>query len=211
MTGETILGIILGYLLGSIPFTQITAKLVKGIDLRTVGSKNVGGMNTIHNVGLGWGLLSGGFDVFKGLIAVEVAQLLGADYPQNLWAGLAAIAGHNWPVWLGFHGGKGIATTYGLSAWIGFPETLIGFVLGAVIYFSSKKNVVLAALVSFLFIPALMAVRGFPWEAPFVILGGLGIMIIATLPGALPFLRAPGGVRDYLNNPMQAYDDNEEK
>ncbi|MDH5507517.1 MAG: glycerol-3-phosphate acyltransferase, partial [Anaerolineae bacterium] len=139
MDKPLLISIVLGYFLGSIPFTQIVAKSVKGIDLRQVGSKNVGGRNTAHNVGLGWGIFAGALDVLKGLAAMVCADKLGVPQAAQYWAGLAAIAGHNWPVWLGFRGGKGIAVTLGLLAWVAFPEALIVFFVGAILLRSTNN------------------------------------------------------------------------
>ena len=209
MDSSTLYGILIGYFLGSIPFTFITAKLVKDIDLRQVGSRNVGGTNAIHNIGLGWGLTAGIMDVVKGLLAVIIAQKIGAAFPQNLWAGLAAIAGHNWPVWLKFKGGKGISTTLGLSAWIAFPETLLGFLVGLGIYFMTKKNVIIATLIGLATIAGLMSIFDLPPEAPLVILGSFLIMVIATLPNIINTIRSPEGVRGYFKNPAKDYEEQE--
>ena len=76
MTSNLILSLIIGYLLGSIPFTQVVAKSVKGIDLREVGSRNVGGRNLIRSVGFGWGLTGGILDGLKGMAAIQAVQRL---------------------------------------------------------------------------------------------------------------------------------------
>src|SRR3972149_5513627 len=109
-----ILSIASGYLLGSIPFTQLMARWRKGIDLRTVGSQNVGGMNAMRNVGWGWGFAAGLADFFKGMAALALARsLVGGEAalafgPLYYLAGLAAIVGHNYPGWLEVCGGKGV-------------------------------------------------------------------------------------------------------
>ncbi len=200
-----LLALLLGYLLGSIPFTQLVARWRKGLDLRTVGSGNVGGMNTIQNVGLFWGLLAGTLDVAKGLAAILLTQALGAPQPWHLWAGLAAVAGHNWPIWLRFRGGKGIAVTLGLGAYVAFPEMLIGFLLGLLVL-KLTRNVVLMATAGFLTAIALLPLFDRPPEAAHVLWGGVAIMLIATLPNALRTLTTPGALRDYLKNPMKVYE-----
>ena len=203
---EFSLSLLLGYLLGSIPFSQITAKLVKNIDLRQVGSKNVGGMNTMHNIGLGWGLLAGSMDVLKGAAALSIAELLGVPFPFLLWAGLAALLGHNWPLWLDFKGGKGIATILGISAWLAFPETLLGFIIGLITYFVSRRNISLTALAGFITIVAAMVYRGRPNEMPMLILGCIAVMIAASMPSGLELLRKQGGIKAYLQNPRAVYE-----
>ena len=120
------LGTVFSYLLGSIPFSQIVGKLVKGIDLRKTGTHNVGGVNLIRNAGAGWGALGGGLDVAKGAAAMWIAQdLLKVPSPDFLLAGLAVVAGHIWSIFLGFRGGKGIATSWGALAWVSLPAGLI--------------------------------------------------------------------------------------
>jgi glycerol-3-phosphate acyltransferase PlsY len=106
--------IVIGYLLGSIPFAYITARLKKRIDIRQVGGGNVGALNVYREVGPAFGLAVLAADVAKGAVAVLVAQRLGLDPVWTCLAGLAAVVGHNWPVFLGFRGGKGAATIMGV-------------------------------------------------------------------------------------------------
>jgi glycerol-3-phosphate acyltransferase PlsY len=112
----------LGYLLGSIPWAYVITKGVKRVDIRQQGSGNVGASNVFRVVGKKWGLLVLCLDVLKGSLAVSViAPLFYAREPlfsELLYAflvGLAAIAGHNWTVFLNFRGGKGVATSLGVS------------------------------------------------------------------------------------------------
>lgn len=197
--------LLLGYLLGSIPFTQLVARWRKGLDLRTVGSGNVGGMNTIQNVGLFWGLLAGTLDVAKGFAAILLTERLGAPHPWHLWAGLAAVAGHNWPIWLRFRGGKGIAVAIGIGAYVAFPEMLIGFLVGLLIL-KLTRNIVFTATVAFLTAIFLLPVFARPPDAAHALWGAVGIMVLATLPNAIRTLATPGALRDYLRNPMKVYE-----
>ena len=109
-----LLGVAL-YLVGSVPTAYILVRLVKGVDLREVGTKNVGALNTYHQIGAGAALLVLVVDAGKGALAVGVP--LWADAPD--WAlfptTLLVVAGHNWPVFLGFRGGKGAAAILGVS------------------------------------------------------------------------------------------------
>lgn len=210
MTFQILLSILLGYLIGSIPFTQIIAKWRKGIDLREVGSKNVGGMNTMNAIGVGWGLFAGILDVVKGILSLVIANAIGVAFPESIWAGLAAIAGHNWPIWLGFKGGKGIATTIGLCIYIAFPETLTAFIIAFALYWVVKRNIVITAFVLFITTAILMYVRGYPPEAPAMIWGSLLIMTIATMPAILRTMKSSGGLTGYFKNPNEVYKDKEE-
>jgi len=107
-----ILLIIFGYLLGSIPFGYLICK-AKGIDIRKVGSGNIGGTNVIRALNLKWGLLVVVLDVLKGIIPVFLAiRFLIFDW-QIVSVAITPVVGHIFPVWLGFKGGKGVAATLG--------------------------------------------------------------------------------------------------
>lgn len=122
--------VLAAYLLGSISFSVLIARWRGGIDIRAHGSGNAGATNTLRVLGIGPAIAVFVLDLLKGVIAVLLAAWL---VPGNLWvhvaAGLAAVAGHNWPVWFRFRGGKGIATTIGIVATLMF---LPGLVAGAV-------------------------------------------------------------------------------
>jgi glycerol-3-phosphate acyltransferase PlsY len=109
-----IASVIIGYLLGSFPAAYIIAKNRKGIDIREVGVRNMGGANVIREVGKWAGVLTLVFDIGKGALSIYIAQLLGVSLPWVLAAGFAAMLGHNYPVYIGFRGGKGVATVMGI-------------------------------------------------------------------------------------------------
>jgi acyl phosphate:glycerol-3-phosphate acyltransferase len=117
MTAEIIIKIILAfiaaYFLGSIPSAYIAGRLKKNIDIRTVGSRNMGAMNTFYNLGKVAGILVLAVDVLKGVAAVALADVLGIPNLYMFIAGFIVVLGHNYPVWLKFHGGKGGATAIG--------------------------------------------------------------------------------------------------
>jgi len=111
------IAIIIGYLLGSIPSAYIVTRLVKGKDIRQLGGGNVGGLNVFREVGPWPALAAGIADVGKGTVAVAIAYWLLAVPPLFvLLAGLAAVIGHNWMVFLKFSGGKGMGATFGALA-----------------------------------------------------------------------------------------------
>ncbi len=105
--------IICAYLLGAVPSSYLAARS-RGIDLRKSGTSQVGGGNLWRTTSRKLGLAVGIFDFAKGMFMVWMAQLQGLDTGQQLVVGLAAIVGHNWPVFLRFHGGRGIATLLGI-------------------------------------------------------------------------------------------------
>lgn len=102
------------YLLGSVPLSYIAAKLSKGIDLREYGTGQVGGGNLWRMTSWKVALPVGLFDLAKGMVMVLAANSMGMDGTQQLTAGLATIIGHNWPIFLHFHGGRGIGTAAGV-------------------------------------------------------------------------------------------------
>ena len=105
--------IIAAYLLGSVPVSYLAARS-RGIDLRRQGTKQVGGGNLWRTTSRKLGLAAGLFDFAKGMAMVWLAQTQGLGVDQQVIVGLGAIVGHNWPLFLNFHGGRGIATLLGI-------------------------------------------------------------------------------------------------
>jgi glycerol-3-phosphate acyltransferase PlsY len=101
------------YLVGAIPCSYLAARS-RGIDLRKQGTQQVGGGNLWRTTSRTLGLLVGMFDFFKGMMMILIAWRWGLDTGQQFAVGLAAVVGHNWPVFLRFHGGRGIATSLGI-------------------------------------------------------------------------------------------------
>ncbi|MCK4369150.1 MAG: glycerol-3-phosphate acyltransferase [Dehalococcoidales bacterium] len=106
--------VILGYFLGSIPTAYIVGRLLKGVDIRQIGDGNMGAANTFHQLGAKAGVAVGIIDAAKGALAVLIAQAAGLSLFAVLLTGAAVVVGHNWPVFLGFRGGRGEATTIGV-------------------------------------------------------------------------------------------------
>lgn len=126
--------ILLGaYLIGSVPFGLLVARAAKGIDIREHGSKNIGATNVTRVLGAKWGALCFVLDVLKGALPVALPKLLfkAGDLNHVHWlvaAGLLAIIGHMFPIWLGFRGGKGVATALGVVVMLAKPiSTAITF------------------------------------------------------------------------------------
>ena len=121
------LAIITGYLLGSIPFAYIAGRLIKGVDIRQIGGRNVGALNVMREVGTaaGFGVLFA--DMAKGAVAVLIAQWLGLSLIFMFIVGFAAVMGHNWSVFLKFGGGMGAATAMGALLALAPIEFAISF------------------------------------------------------------------------------------
>ncbi len=128
-----IIAVVLGYLLGSIPSAYIATRLAVGKDLRRLGGGNVGGLNVYREVGAIPALAAGIADLGKGAAAVAIALwLLDVSQPFVLITALAAVAGHNWMLFLKFSGGKGMGSTIGALS-ILFP--LYGYPFGLAFFF----------------------------------------------------------------------------
>ena len=121
MTNEVLfiaIALVAAYLIGSIPPAYITGRLIKGIDIRQVGTRNMGAMNVFYQVGFAVGLLVLAVDIGKGAAAVALARWLGVPEIAAWLAGAAAVIGHNFPVFLKFHGGRGGATCIGILVFL---------------------------------------------------------------------------------------------
>lgn len=115
MSTELVLAVVLGFLLGSIPFPYLLTRR-RGVDLRRVGSGNVGATNALRVSSPATAVTVLALDAGKGSLAVWVAEAITRQHTLAVCAGLAAIAGHVYPPWLGFRGGKGLATSAGVFA-----------------------------------------------------------------------------------------------
>ena len=204
MDARFFLSLLISYLLGSIPFTQIVAKLVKGVDLRRVGSHNVGGRNLTRQLGLIWGVLGGAGDVAKGAAAILIAAAMGVPSPWLLLNGPAVVAGHNWPIWLKFQGGKGLLTVVGAIAAVALPEVAIAFVVGMIILIPTR-NIVYAAVAGFVCMLGLSFVFQRPAEISWFIVGTWAMVIVAGLPELIKKLLTPGAIADYFREPDRVY------
>lgn len=111
---DTLLPVLAGYVLGSLPLGYLLASRFKGIDLRRVGSGNVGAANAYRTAGLAMAVLVVFVDLTKGASSVMLAARMTTGSATAVTAGVAAIVGHMYPVWLRFHGGKGVATACGV-------------------------------------------------------------------------------------------------
>jgi glycerol-3-phosphate acyltransferase PlsY len=142
------------YLLGSIPTAYIAGRLTRGIDIRTVGDYNVGAQNAFRQLGAAAGVSVFLFDAAKGILIILIAQASGISQLSVLAAGTATVIGHNWPVFLGFRGGRGEATTIGiLLAVITLPAMIAGSICLAVL--AITKDVIKASAAMFVPLPLL--------------------------------------------------------
>jgi len=151
--------IALGYLAGSIPFAFLIPKCFAGVDVRNVGSGNIGAANVFRATRPLLGLAVFGLDVFKGFAIVLLATRLGMDDPTRTAAGVATIMGHIYPVWLRFRGGKGVATAGGVFGVLSPIATLASVAIFLVVtwwtrYISAGSIAALLILVPLLYVMA---------------------------------------------------------
>jgi len=169
--------IVLSYLVGSITFSIVIAKLFKGIDIRNHGSGNAGATNTLRVLGVGPAILVLALDLLKGMGSVALARAVSDQDWLPVACGLAAIIGHNWPIWFKFKGGKGIATAIGvLSVLVFIPALIAGVIAIASIFFT--RYVSLGSLIFTFLTPVFIIFLQFNW-ANFI--GTLIICIFAFI------------------------------
>ena len=129
MWALTLAVLVLAYLLGAFPTAYIAGRITCGKDIRQMGDGNMGAQNAFRLFGPGIGITVGLIDFIKGIAAISLAQFADMTIPVVLLSGILAVAGHNWPVFLHFRGGRGEATTVGvlllLATW---PMLISGLV-----------------------------------------------------------------------------------
>ena len=165
---------IVAYLLGSIPFGFVIGK-AKGVDIRKYGSGNIGTSNVARILGKKAAILTLLGDGSKGLIPVLLAKLF---IDSDVWivaVGLAAIIGHNWPIFLKFRGGRGVTTTYGAYLGISWLPGLLTILSWVIVTAKTKKSSV-AALISALCAPILAFILGAAF--PVVVFALIGTALI---------------------------------
>ena len=164
--------IIFSYLLGAIPFGWVAGKILKGMDIRDHGTGNLGASNAGQVLGTRWGLLVYLLDILKGTVAGVLGQSIAGPLGLAV-CGLAAVIGHDFPIFLGFHGGKGIATTTGVIWAMGWQIAIIvyaAWIVGILI----TRHFILSSLLDFAVVVAVGLYWQFPsWYVAFGALAGL--------------------------------------
>jgi len=147
-----LLGAGLSYLLGSTPTAYLIFKKKKGRDIRKYGYKNMGTLNIYHLLGPFHAFITLLIDTIKGAVPIWIAQSLEMNSSGMILCSIMAIAGHNWPIFLNFRGGKGVATSLGIMMVLMKRQLLLWLVL-VVIIFSLIKNFSFSMGLSFSLIP----------------------------------------------------------
>jgi len=178
--------IVTAYLLGSIPSAYIVGRLLKGVDMREVGDGWMGTNATVRRLGIACGITVGFMDLGKGATAVILAQVLDAPLIIMLLAGLAAVAGHNWSIFIAFKGGRGLAPTFGALASLVFWQFFIGLGMPTILYFGLALVVMLYLLFRKAGVTAGIMLTTLP--IAFWIAGGSPLLIASPLILPVPML-----------------------
>ncbi|MBR1672487.1 MAG: glycerol-3-phosphate 1-O-acyltransferase PlsY [Fretibacterium sp.] len=159
---DVLIWMLVSYFIGSLPTGYLAARLVRGVDIRSVGSGSIGATNVRRLMGKGWGTFVAVVDMFKGALALLLTAHAGGAFPDSpslliALSAFAVVVGHNYPVWLKFCGGKGVATTYGTMFFV-WPYHSFAIVLmcGAIWYGLMRltRYVSLASMLSLAAMPA---------------------------------------------------------
>ncbi len=162
------------YLAGSIPAGLVFSRLFRGIDVRRNGSGNIGSANVFRVAGPGPAAATLMFDSVKGFIPIFIAQRMGLPLWALLIAGVAAVIGHNWSIFLRGRGGKGIATSLGVLTGIAPIVTLIALAVWIVVILGSRYAS-LASLLMMGSVPILLAILGY--AHPYLIFAGCLVVL----------------------------------
>ena len=174
---EKIVLFIFSYIYGSIPFGLILVRVIKGVDIRKIGSGNIGATNVSRVLGLKLGLVSGILDISKGFIPVIIGKYLGLSTVELFFAGLLGVVGHDFSIFLSFKGGKGVASTLGFILALNPLVILIEIVPFFVTFFITRI-VSLSSIIALIFLPF-----------AFLILGDKTLALLSLIPAALGILR----------------------
>ncbi|EXL06018.1 glycerol-3-phosphate acyltransferase [Brucella anthropi] len=156
----TLIGaLVFGYFLGSIPFGLILTRLAGLGDVRSIGSGNIGATNVLRTGNKKLAAATLIFDMLKGTVAVLVASRYGPD--AAIGAGFGAFIGHLFPVWIGFKGGKGVATYLGVLIGLAWPGALVFAAVWIVTALLTRYSS-LAALIASIVVPIALYSRGYP-------------------------------------------------
>lgn len=157
--------IVLAYLLGAIPFGLLVGKLAKNVDIRQYGSGNVGAANALRTLGWKASISVFALDIAKAVAAVLVARFAVGTPTLEAACGVAAIAGHNWPIYIKFKGGRGVSSGLGVLLLFSPLLGLVGLALGLALM-AWSRYVSLGSVVGAIVIPVLMLAMAGPMNIP---------------------------------------------
>lgn len=175
------------YLLGAIPFGLITGKVTRGIDIRDFGSGNIGASNVLRTLGVGPALVVFVLDTAKGTAAIMLCRALGMEPWMIVMGGVLSILGHSFSIFLGFRGGKGVATSLGMI--IGLNPLIAGIALGLWLVIVGLTRIIsVGSMIAAMSVPAMM----FVWEKH------VEYQVIALIAGVLILVKHRSNVKRLL-------------
>ena len=148
---KILLSSLTGYLIGSIPFSFLIAKIFGKKDIRKVGTRNVGGSNVAKEVGFIFGVIATILDILKGIFSIILIKISGLSSPYIYFSGFFSIVGHSFPLFLNFQGGRSAATSLGIMLFLSFKETFLSFLIFSPLFIF--KEVGLGVILSFSILP----------------------------------------------------------
>ena len=165
--GKVFLIILISYFIGNFSSAYILGTVIKDKDIRKYGSGNAGATNALRVFGPKIGLTAFGLDILKGIIAVSIGNhFLG--YNGALIAAIFVVIGHDWPVFLKFKGGKGIATSLGVILYLHLPTALICMAIGFFVIYKTKY-VSLGSMIATILVPIVGSILNRPFNSRFLI------------------------------------------
>jgi glycerol-3-phosphate acyltransferase PlsY len=190
--------VVLSYLIGSVPWGYLFARS-KGIDIRQQGSGNIGAANVVRVMGKKWGYLVFLCDFFKGCLSVKLgsviaAYFLGSPVLGSLLAAIGCVIGHNYPIWLGFKGGKGIATSLGAVLVLFPPLVFVAVGLVWIAVFLIGRYTSLASISVAIALPIAVSLTLARTGPDFPLRVGFAVLL-----GALAFWRHRSNIMRLLN------------
>jgi len=189
-----ILTIVCAYVIGSFPSAYIAGRIWKGIDIRQTGSRNMGAMNVFYKVGFRQGLLVLALDIGKGAAAVALAKFLGVPEIGLILAGIAAVLGHVFSIFLKFRGGTGGATSIGVCVFLmpwSIPFILVVFIICLLL----TRYPTLSYSVAFICFPFVGWLIYHKWELAVLSLGLLMLILVRYIPRIREMRTKAGGWR----------------
>lgn len=184
------------YAIGGVPTAYVLGIRLRGVDIRTVGSRNVGALNAFRQLGWRIGLAVLAFDSAKGIVAILVGRALGVGDWGLFAIGMAVAIGNNWSPYLRFAGGKGVAAIFGMSLAMLPLLTLIA--IGVVLVgLAATRNVIWAFIFGFAALNGMVVLSGQPAPTVTMCLVLSGIVFVTHFGRGLPEVRAAIADRDF--------------
>ena len=206
MTANGLIAVLLAYVLGSVPFSYLIVRIHRGIDVRTIGSRSAGATNVLRASGKWAALLALLLDVVKGAAAVMAARTLEVGSWWLAAAAAAAVAGHVFPLFLAFRGGKGVATAAGVLALLA-PWAGLGALAVFVLLVAWKRYVSLGSISAAVALPLLVGAQWFggafrdaegPDHGPALLAGVFAIAVLVIVRHRSNLVRLRAGTESRL-------------